>query len=131
VILAAIVALLLVAGYLLATLVPLPHRVPIRDDIVTTGYGPVWTGFGHNFTTLRSGMFGFSWQANGSTRVTIALDDSFMGTGGTVYSDSIAGTSATGSASLYVGDVHEFTVGAGGPVTVTVTGTIEYSTPLL
>jgi hypothetical protein len=130
-ILAGIVAVVVVAAYLLVTLVPIPHRLPVRYEIITQEYGPDWTGFGPNFTTPRNGMFDFSWQTNGSNRVTIALDDSFMGTGGTVYSDSKSGTNATGSVPLYVGYVYEFTVGAGGPVTVNITGIIDYNAPLL
>jgi uncharacterized membrane protein len=128
VVLAVVVAVVVVVAYLLVTLVPILHRAPIRYEITTAGM-PLPTGRGPNFSSPRNGILDFSWQSNSSYPVGVGIAYYVDQSSGSVYSDSA--TNGSGSIALDEGFVYAFTVGGRGPVTVNVTGAIEWSAPLL
>jgi len=106
----------------LLSLVPIPHAYPVEYTIHSGSFG---FGHGPNFSVSHKGWIDFAWTTNLSASSMIEiLNDSVE-----VYVAS--GSSGSGQLTLYPGNTYDFIFSAAELETLTVSGTIHFTAPLL
>ena len=109
---------------LLLAVVPLPQHEP--ESFSISSVGGFKCGWGPNLTVAHDGTFVFSWVTNDSTEVSFVI---ILPSGVTMFASNYQ--SGEGSIDVIGGSHYAFNLCSGGPVTLQVTGTLNFAIPLL